>query len=193
MFNAKICIFITACVLLAFNLALIVTCCIIKLSNIVSRQDEEAAEKDRELRTGKRVKAKMSFDLELHDPVTGETLETSQPHSMRGGTYAIGGTTEMWLNITYNYFPWYYKKYAFGERGIRAICGLSGAESIPIIQKAIKGLSESREELSSEEIQKFLNQGVTGYWMPTRENAIKPLYQLLAFAQMRPDGVWKGE
>lgn len=28
--------------------------------------------------------------------------------------------------------------------------------------------------------------------MPTKENAIKPLYSLLVFAQMRPDGAWAG-
>ena len=32
-----------------------------------------------------------------------------------------------------------------------------------------------------------------GYWVATRENAIRPLYQLLAMAQMRPDGVWEGD
>lgn len=36
-------------------------------------------------------------------------------------------------------------------------------------------------------------QGATGYWMPTRDNAIRPLYQLVAMAMIRPDGVWDGD
>lgn len=135
----------------------------------------------------------MSYDISLVDPVTKETLTMDAPHQMRGGTYAIGGTAEMWLSITYNYATWYYKDYAFGENGIRSIYGLSGAESIPVLRKVITGLENSKEELSADEAKECSDQGVSGYWMPTRENAIKPLYQLLAMAQMRPDGVWEGD
>lgn len=135
----------------------------------------------------------MSYDIELKDPVTKEVIEFDSPHQMRGGTYALNGTNEAWLNITYNYSIWYYRDDTFGEKGIRTIYGLSGAESIPVLKKAIAGLEASNEELSDEEIQKCEEQGATGYWMPTRENAIKPLYQLLAMAQMRPDGIWEGD
>ena len=135
----------------------------------------------------------MSYDISLVDPVTKETLIMDSPHQMRGGTYAIGGTDEMWLNVTYNYGRWYRKDYAFGENGIRSINGLSGAESIPVLKNAIAGLEESKEELPEEEVNQCLEQGVSGYWMPTRENAIRPLYQLLAMAQMRPDGVWESD
>lgn len=135
----------------------------------------------------------MSYDISLVDPVTKETLVADTPHQMRGGTYAIGGTDEMWLNVTYNYGRWYRKDYAFGENGIRSINGLSGAESISVLKNAIAGLEESKEELPEEEVNQCLEQGVSGYWMPTRENAIRPLYQLLAMAQMRPDGVWESD
>lgn len=135
----------------------------------------------------------MSYDISLVDPVTKETLIMDAPHQMRGGMYAIGGTDEMWINITFNYAQWYYKDYAFGENGIRSIYGLSGAESIPVLRKVITGLENSKEELSADEAKECSDQGVSGYWMPTRENAIKPLYQLLAMAQMRPDGVWEGD
>lgn len=135
----------------------------------------------------------MSYDVYLADPVTHEVLTMDVPHQMRGGTYAIGGTDKMWVNITYNYALWYYKDYAFGEKGIRSIYGLSGAESIPVLKKAIAALEDSDEELPYEEAKACLEQGATGYWLPTRTNAIRPLYQLLALAQMRPDGVWKGD
>lgn len=31
------------------------------------------------------------------------------------------------------------------------------------------------------------------YWEPTAGNAIKPLYKLIAIAELRPDGVWDGD
>ena len=140
----------------------------------------------------------MSYDITLTDPVTKETIRFDSAHDMRGGTYALGGTTEAWLNITYNYADWYYKPGVFGpteekSKGIRAIYGLSGAESIPVLQKAIAALQAMTEDISDEERNQCEEQGATGYWMPTRENAIKPLYQLLAMAKMRPDGVWDGD
>ena len=140
----------------------------------------------------------MSYDITLNDPVTHETIKFNSGHDMRGGTYALGGTTEAWLNITYNYADWYYKPGVFGQteeksKGIRAIYGLSGAESIPVLQKAIAALQAMTEDVSDEERNQCEEQGATGYWMPTRENAIKPLYQLLAMAKMRPDGVWDGD
>ena len=45
----------------------------------------------------------MSYDIRLVDPVTKEPLHTKVNHDMRGGMYDMGGTTELWLNITWNY------------------------------------------------------------------------------------------
>ena len=140
----------------------------------------------------------MSYDIYLRARVTKATVQFDTPHQMAGGTYAVGGTTEAWLNITYNYAQWYYKDGVFpnnGEdnSGIRSIYGLSGADSIPVLEHAIKTLESMTEDLSEEEIQEYKNRGAAGYWMPTRENAIKPLYQLLAMAKMRPDAVWDGD
>lgn len=140
----------------------------------------------------------MSYDISLTDPATGETIELEKPHLMTGGTYALGGTRQAWLNITYNYADWYYKDGVFAKtkeesKGIRTIYGLTGAESIPVLKTAIKALESCQKELSEEERQEYIAHNVTGYWLPERTNAIKPLYQLLSLAQMRPDGVWKGD
>lgn len=138
----------------------------------------------------------MSYDIRLVDPVKRETLLCEIPHQMKGGTFAIGGTQEMDLNITYNYADWYYRPGVFsieGRGGIRHIYGLTGAESIPVLKGAIKALEECKEDISDEEREECEEQGATGYWMPTRENAIKRICQLLAFAQMRPDGIWEGD
>ena len=147
----------------------------------------------------------MSYDISLKDPVTKETVCFDASHQMAGGTYAIGGTSEAWLSVTYNYAQWYYKDGVFPDKGevgkdfhngltgIRSIYGLSGAESIPILEHAIKVLESMEEDLSEKEIQEYKAGGAEGYWLPTRENAIKPLYQLLAMAKMRPDAVWDGD
>ena len=139
----------------------------------------------------------MSYDIYLADPVTREPIELEEAHYMRGGTYALSGATEAWLNITYNYANWYYRPGVFGEtaenRGIRTIYGLSGAESVPVLKKAIETLESLTVDISEEDRREYERHGAAGYWVPTRANAIRPLYQLLALAQMRPDGIWEGD
>lgn len=119
----------------------------------------------------------MSYDTSLHDPITKEVLQLDAPHQMKGGTYALGGTTEAHLNVTYNYFPHYYRVFG-GEKGIRTIYGMTGAESIPVLTNAIAQLGDDVDD---------------DYWAPTEGNAKQALTQLLALAQLRPDGVWQGD
>lgn len=140
----------------------------------------------------------MSYDTSLCDPVTHEVLEMEEPHKITGGTFAMGGTKEMWLNVTWNYADWYYRPGVFARtkkasKGIRTIYGMTGAQSIPVLKKAIAKLESMTVDISDKERRECEEQGATGYWLPTRENAIRPLYQLLAFAQMWPDGVWEGD
>lgn len=118
----------------------------------------------------------MSYDIRLTDPVTKDVLYFDAPHQFKGGAYAIGGTNEAWLNITYNYSDFY--RNAFGPEGIRTIYGKSGAESLPLLDKAIASLS---------------NDVNPDYWKTTEGNAKRPLFQLKAMAQMRPDGIWEGD
>jgi hypothetical protein len=118
----------------------------------------------------------MSYDIYLNDPVTGCTIELDEPLQMRGGTYKIGGTTEAWLNVTYNYAKHYLR--VMGEKGIRTIYGMTGAESIPVLKAAIDELGDDVDP---------------DYWKPTEGNAKRALCSLLALAQMRPDGVWDGD
>ena len=191
----------------------------------------------------------MSYDISLKDRVTGETLTVDAPHFMIGGTYQIGGTTELWLNITYNYASYYYEAtdgdprfahegmpyhYSDGttgpvevEYGIRGLYGKTGAESIPMLQDMIdrikakyidsdgNWITTKRKEVryidcdgkevdvvtaflrdllcTKEEYEIEVNEGPDeNYWKPTAGNAIKPLYKLMAMAQMRPDGIWDG-
>lgn len=118
----------------------------------------------------------MSYDIYLKHPVTGETLHVDTVHHMRGGTYAVGGSTECWLNVTYNFSEHYYR--VFGEQGIRTIYGMTGAESIPVLKAAMEKLGDDVDD---------------DYWKATEGNAKAALASLLALAQMRPDGVWRGD
>lgn len=118
----------------------------------------------------------MSYDIYLKDPVTHKVIEFDHVHDIKGGTYCLGGTKEAWLNITYNYGDHYRR--VFGEKGIRTIYGMTGAESISILKDAI---SKLEDDVSDD------------YWEPTEGNAKKALYGLLAFAQLRPDGIWDGD
>lgn len=122
----------------------------------------------------------MSYDIELKDPVTGKTIEFDSPHQCKGGTRAIGGTAEAWLNVTYNYGRFYRE---VNKDGIRAIYGLSGAESILVLEEMIEGIEANHPDKETSD----------DYWEPLPGNALKPLYQLLSFAKMRPDGVWEGD
>lgn len=120
----------------------------------------------------------MSYDITLNDPITKETIEITDPHFMRGGTYALGGSTELWLNVTWNYGPIFRRPDVLGKEGIRIIYGMTGAESIPVLQSAIANLGDDTDP---------------DYWKATDGNAKRSLCQLLAMAQIRPDGVWDGD
>jgi len=47
----------------------------------------------------------MSYDIKLLDPVTREPLELDTPHLVRGGTYAVDGTTEFHVNMRFGCSP----------------------------------------------------------------------------------------
>jgi hypothetical protein len=119
----------------------------------------------------------MSYDINLLEPVSLETIILDDAHDMRGGTYALGGTKEAWLNITYNYSKHYYE-HIDSEEGIRFIFGMTGSESIPVLEKAISKLGNDTD---------------TDYWKATEGNAKVALLKLVALAKLRPDGIWDGD
>ena len=119
----------------------------------------------------------MSYDIWLNDPVTGEQLHSESKHDLHGGTYALGGTTQLWINITYNYAPYFYE-HIDEEEGIRSLYGKVAATTIPILQEVIGKLGDDVDD---------------NYWEPTEGNAKRALTQLLALAYLRPDGVWDGD
>lgn len=90
----------------------------------------------------------MSYDIYLKEPVTGEVARVPG-HLMIGGTYKADyhpetGTftpalnTEAHLNVTYNYGQYYRDVY---EKGIRQIYGMSGVDSIPVLEHMILAIT----------------------------------------------------
>lgn len=118
----------------------------------------------------------MSYDIKLIDPITKEPIELVAPHHMRGGTYELGGTTRAHLNVTYNYWSIFHR--VLGSEGIRTIYGMSGAESIPLLEGAAAQLGDDVDP---------------DYWKATEGNAKRALLQLVALAKMRPDAVWTSD
>lgn len=60
---------------------------------------------------------------------------------------------------------------------------------IESIVALLNKITPAREEVEFE-----VSEGDTSdYWMDTAANAIKPLYQLIALAKMRPDCIWDGD
>jgi len=115
----------------------------------------------------------MSYDLDLCHPVTGRVLHSEEKHFMRGSIYAVGGTTQLGLAMTYNYADRLYKVI---NGGIKALDGSLAANAIPILEKAIAQLG---------------NEMGISYWDSTDGNVKTALYQVLAICRMRPDGIWK--
>ena len=107
----------------------------------------------------------MSYDIHLKEPVSGEVASVPG-HLMIGGTYKADyhsetGTftpalhTEANLNVTYNYGRYYKDVY---EKGIRQIYGMSGVDSILVL-----------EHMISEIMKKYMKDDV---WINTKRTKI---------------------
>jgi hypothetical protein len=118
----------------------------------------------------------MSYDIYLKDPDSGITIEMDSRHYLKGGNYALGGTTEAWLNVTYNYAKIFRR--VLGDEGIRSIYDTTGQDSLPLLTKAIDQLGDDVHP---------------DYWEPTEGNAKHALISLRTLAEMRPDGIWNGD
>ena len=119
---------------------------------------------------------KMSYDICLRDK-EGKAIELEELHSVRGGTYACGGTTEAWLNVTYNYSKFFYA--VMGDKGIRRIYGMTGRDSIPVLDAAIAAMAPDLP--------------TPNYWAATEGNARQALKDLKTLAEAAPDGIWEGD
>ncbi len=111
----------------------------------------------------------MSYDIRFKIKDTDTTVTFDKPIDIRGGTYQLGGTSEAWLNITYNYSPHFYR--VFGEKGIRE---LYGKNPIEVIEAIWKVFPELKDDIDSD------------YWKPTEGNAKEALANLAYLALKCP-------
>ena len=109
----------------------------------------------------------MSYDIQIKNKA-GETVRFPSAHDIAGGTYAVGGTDEAWLNVTYNYAPIFYR--VLGEKGVRTIYGLSPRDSIPVLDAALEKLGDATPDRD--------------YWKPSHGNAKRALENLRRLAQL---------
>lgn len=126
----------------------------------------------------------MSYDIDLRDPITNEIIEITDAHFMRGGTYQLGGSTKLSLNMTYNYAKILHRVIrpkntpSEYESGIRSLYGLTALEATPILEQAISQLDDDVSD---------------DYWEPTEGNVKKALTHLLTMCRMRPDAIINGD
>lgn len=126
----------------------------------------------------------MSYDINLLDPITKEVIEINDAHFLRGGTYQMGGSKELTLNITYNYSKILHRviqpKNTPSEykTGIRSLYGTTALEAIPILEAAISNLKDDVDE---------------DYWKATEGNTKRALNNLLTMCKMRPDAIVDGD
>lgn len=116
----------------------------------------------------------MSYDIYFKDSVSGDTIELEAPHFMRGGTFPLDGTKELYFNITFNYDS-NYKKHDFR---ILDLNDKIAASMIPELKRVIGLLGDQTSD---------------NYWKPIDGNAKQALITLLTMAQMRPDAIIKVE
>jgi hypothetical protein len=118
----------------------------------------------------------MSYDIYLIDSKTRNVVCLNEPLDLRGGIMQQGGTCEAWINVTYNYSPFF--KRVLGEKGIRSIYGMKAAESIPLLVSGslqLKGYPDC------------------DYWKATEGNAKEALNSLITLATACPDAEWTGD
>lgn len=109
----------------------------------------------------------MSWDVRFVDPVSKETVYLSESHHLAGGTLAVGGTREAWLNITYNYGG-LFRKHLHTD-GLAGLSGKTPDQMIPLLDKAIDVLGTYTSD---------------NYWDPTPGNAGAALTALRQLARL---------
>ena len=81
----------------------------------------------------------MGYSLWLEDK-KGRICRSKVKRHNLGNMVCLDGTTEMEFNITYNYSPYFYEVEGFEDNGIREIYGLTGEQSLPLLEKLKKSI-----------------------------------------------------
>ena len=106
----------------------------------------------------------MSYDLEF------DCGELDEPHTLRGGTYALGRTTAPELNMTFNYSPFFYK-HLCAEHGLLSLYGMTAEQVMARLDEVLPNMNG---EPSGD------------YWAATEGNAKAALQNLRELAALCP-------
>lgn len=119
----------------------------------------------------------MGWSIYLVEPVTRKAIKSPLKHQIMHQIYGsnyFGGTDGLWVNITYDYSMIYREK--TNGLFLDYLDNKFAYETFDFLENLIKS---------------FGNNASDNYCKTTEEYAKKALYQLLAFARMRPDGIWE--
>ena len=94
-----------------------------------------------------------------------------------GSNFALGGTTDASIDITYNYSG-YFVEHIDSGAGIRFLYGKRAVDCIDILEKAVDSLGKVVDD---------------DYWRTTPGNAGHVLSVLLAWANEHPDAIFVGD
>ena len=154
----------------------------------------------------------MGYSIYIVHPDTGDVIEIDEPHHIIGSTYKLGGSTELHLNITYNYSAFFYRKETLGvsteewrdtgkgycETVKPELGGIYGLRHCTIPEARMK-VMQAINNLRDEPLDKHGNQykpidtfdgdkiEATSYWAPTERNARNALKNLLSLLLLAPD------
>ena len=98
----------------------------------------------------------------------GKDVLLPEKHDIAGGTYAVGGTRDARLYVTYNYAGIFAR--VMGEGGVNQLDGGCVRDSLPLLAKAISALGDARPD--------------DDYWKATDGNAKEALVKLNALADL---------
>ena len=109
----------------------------------------------------------MGYSIRIKRADGGDAV-LPEKHDITGGTYAVGGTRDAWLYITYNYAAIFAR--VMGDGGVNQLDGGCVKDSVPVLEKAIAALGEAQPDAD--------------YWKATDGNAKKALVGLKAIADL---------
>ena len=109
----------------------------------------------------------MGYSIRIKRADGGDAV-LPEKHDIAGGTYAVGGTKDAWLYVTYNYAGTFHR--VIGGEGLRSLDGGCVRDSLPVLAKAIDALGDARPD--------------EDYWKSTDGNAKKALVKLNALADL---------
>ena len=109
----------------------------------------------------------MGYSIRIKRADGGDAV-LPEKHDIAGGTYAVGGTKDAWLYVTYNYAGTFHR--VIGGEGLRSLDGGSVKDLLPVLEKAISALGDAQPDAD--------------YWKATDGNAKKALVNLKAIADL---------